>query len=115
MRAMRAVRRRPWRTALAVRFAFGARLLLPLACGAAHLRLDVYLLGTLVSSVAWTLLFAWLGLWFGETALAGLRKVRAYDQYVVAALVPVGALAWWWWRRRRAARAAARLVEGEMP
>jgi membrane protein YqaA with SNARE-associated domain len=36
-----AVERRPWRSALAVRYAFGLRVLLPLACGAAHVRADV--------------------------------------------------------------------------
>jgi membrane protein DedA with SNARE-associated domain len=105
-RLLRAVRRRPWRSALAVRFVFGLRLLLPLACGAAHLRLDIYLLGSLVSSVLWSALFAYLGFWFGEAAMQGLRQVRAYDQYVgvVAGLV---VLAWLIIRRRTRARLAA--------
>lgn len=112
-RLLRAVRRRPWRSALAVRFVFGLRLLLPLACGAAHLRLDVYLLGSLVSSVLWSALFAYLGYWFGEAAMQGLRHVRAYDQYVgVAAGLVV--LAWLMIRRRTRQRAAAagRAAEG---
>jgi membrane protein DedA with SNARE-associated domain len=104
-RTLRAVRRRPWRSALAVRFAFGARLLLPLACGAAHMRADVYLLGTLVSSAAWTTLFVYLGFWFGEAAVAALQRVREYDQYVGVAIVTLGLGSWWWWRRRRARRA----------
>lgn len=98
---LRAVRRRPWRSAMAVRFAFGARLLLPLACGAAHVRPDVYLLGSLVSSVVWSGVFAVLGYWFGEAALAALHSVRRYDQYVVGVLAGLAVLAWLMLRRRR--------------
>ena len=101
---LRAVRRRPWRTAFAVRFAFGARLLLPLACGAAHVRPGVYLLGSFVSSAAWSALFAGLGYGFGETALAALHQVRRYDQYAAGVLAGLAVLAWLMIRRRRRAR-----------
>ena len=104
---LRAVRRRPWRTAVAVRFAFGARLLLPLACGAAHVRPHVYLLGSFLSSAAWSALFAGLGYGFGETALAALRQVRRYDQYAAGVLAGLAVLAWLMIRRRRARPAGA--------
>jgi membrane protein DedA with SNARE-associated domain len=101
-RLLRAVRRRPWRSALAVRYAFGARVLLPLACGAAHVRPDVYLAATFVSSATWSTLFTLLGYWFGQAALASLARVRAYDQYVAVALVGLAVLAWLIVRRRQA-------------
>lgn len=106
-RWLRAVRRRPWGSALAVRFAFGARLLLPLACGAAHLRPDVYLVGSLVSSAVWSTVFALLGFWFGDAAVGVLHAVRRYDQYAVGVLAGLAVLAWLMIRRRRRARAAA--------
>jgi membrane protein DedA with SNARE-associated domain len=98
---LRAVRRRPWRSAFAVRFAFGARLLLPLACGAAHVRPDVYLTGSFLSSAIWSALFAALGFAFGETAVAALQQVRRYDQYAVGVLAGLGVVAWLMIRRRR--------------
>lgn len=106
-RWLRAVRRRPWGSALAVRFAFGARLLLPLACGAAHLRLDVYLLGTLLSSAVWSTVFALLGFWFGDAAVAALHAVRRYDQYAVGVLAGLATLVWLMLRRRRGRATAA--------
>ncbi|MGZ8414539.1 MAG: DedA family protein [Gemmatirosa sp.] len=104
-RWLRAVRRRPWGSALAVRFAFGARLLLPLACGAAHLRLDVYLIGSLLSSVVWSTVFALLGFWFGDAAVTVLHGIRRYDQYAVGVVAGLAVLAWLMIRRRRRNRA----------
>lgn len=111
-RLLRAVRRRPWRSALAVRYAFGARVLLPLACGAAHVRPDVYLTATFVSSVTWSTLFTLLGYWFGQTALNALAHVQRYDQYAAAAAILLALLVWMVIRRRRAAAAAAALPAG---
>jgi membrane protein DedA with SNARE-associated domain len=106
-RLLRAVRRRPWQSALAVRYAFGARVLLPLACGAAHLRPDVYLIATFVSSATWSTLFALLGFWFGQTALAVIGRVREYEQLVVGVVAGLAVLGWLIVRRRRAAAAVA--------
>ena len=116
-RWLRAVRRRPWRSALAVRFAFGARLLLPLACGAAHMRADVYLLGTLVSSVVWSALFVWLGALFGETAVGAIQVVRRYDQYAVGVVAGLVVVVWLTLRHRRQRRAAtaAAAAAGSIP
>ncbi len=101
-RLLSAVSRRPWRTALAVRYAFGARVLLPLACGAAHVRPGLYLAATFVSSVTWSTLFTLLGYWFGDAALGALAYVRAYDQYVAGAAAGLAVLVWLIARRRRA-------------
>jgi membrane protein DedA with SNARE-associated domain len=102
-RALRAVRRRPWRSALLVRFAFGARLLLPLACGAAHVSPFKYLVGSAISSIVWSALFTEVGYLFGEAAIVALRRMENYGQYVgglAAGLAVVAALIWWDRKRR---------------
>lgn len=100
-RWLRAVRRRPWGSALAVRFAFGARLLLPLACGAAHVHPFRYLVGSAISSIAWTVVFTEVGFVFGEAAIVALRRMEDYDQYVVAVAVGLAVVAWLIWRDRK--------------
>jgi membrane protein DedA with SNARE-associated domain len=81
------VRRRPWRSAFAVRFAFGARIVLPIACGAARLRLPVFLIGTAIASIVWSALFAFVGWLFGETALLVLGHIRRYEDFIAAFLI----------------------------
>jgi membrane protein DedA with SNARE-associated domain len=103
-RVLRAVRRRPWRSALAVRFAFGARVLLPVACGAAHLPLWIYLIGSAVSSIVWSVVFTEVGYLFGEAAITALRRMERYDEYVVAVLLGVGLVGLLIWRQRRQRR-----------
>jgi membrane protein DedA with SNARE-associated domain len=107
VRMLRAVRKRPWRSALAVRWAFGARLLLPIACGASHVRQTTYLIGTAVSSVLWSALFVGLGYAFGDTAVAVLAVVRRYDEWFVVAVALAVAIAWAVIQRRREAAEGA--------
>jgi membrane protein DedA with SNARE-associated domain len=110
-RLLRATRRRPWRAAFLVRWAFGLRILLPLACGAAHVRPDVYLVGSAISSVTWTLGYTFVGFWFGQAAVALLQRVREYDGVATAVVAVLAVGAWLVVRRRRqhaAARTAAR-------
>jgi membrane protein DedA with SNARE-associated domain len=101
-RLLRYVRRRPWRSAFVVRFAFGLRLLLPLACGAAHVRPDVYLVASLLGSVAWTAVYGFVGWWFGQAALAALQRVREYNALVAVVVVGLVVVGWLIVRRRRA-------------
>lgn len=81
------VRRSPWRSAFAVRFAFGARIVLPIACGAARLRLTVFLLGSAIASLVWSALFVLVGWLFGETALLVIGHIRRYEDVIAALLV----------------------------
>ena len=83
------VRRSPWRSTFAVRFAFGIRIVLPIACGAARMRLPIYLIGTALASIIWSTLFALVGWLFGETALLVLGHIRRYED-VIAGLLIVG-------------------------
>jgi membrane protein DedA with SNARE-associated domain len=85
------VRRSPWRSAFAVRFAFGARIVLPIACGAARLRLPVFLIGSAIASVVWATAFALVGWLFGETAMVVLGHIRRYED-LIAALLVVGVI-----------------------
>lgn len=111
--ALRYVRRRPWRASVLVRFAYGARYVLPLACGAARIPLPVYLLGSAASSVLWTIPFTLLGWAFGETAVAMLGQLaRVEDLMLVLILVIIAVVAWLLHRQGRIERAVQRRVVG---
>jgi membrane protein DedA with SNARE-associated domain len=85
------VRRSPWRTLFAVRFAFGVRIVLPIACGAARVRLPLFLFGTALAAVAWSLTFTLVGWLFGESAMLVLGHIRRYED-VAAGLIAVTVL-----------------------
>jgi membrane protein DedA with SNARE-associated domain len=98
------VRRSPWRSTFAVRFAFGIRIVFPVACGAARLRLPIFLTGTAIACSAWSAIFVTVGWMFGETALLTLGQLRRYEDIIAATLVAaVVAVFVVWVRRRRAA------------
>jgi membrane protein DedA with SNARE-associated domain len=81
------VRRSPWKATFAVRYAFGIRIVFPVACGAARLRLPVFLTGTAVACASWSAIFALVGWGFGETALLILGHIRRYEDVIAALLV----------------------------
>lgn len=105
---LRAVAKRPWHASFVARMAFGARLLLPLACGVAHVRPTTYFVGSLAGSAVWATVFTVIGYEFGQAAVRTLEHVRSYDRYVYAAtaVVAVAAIIVLL-RRRRARRDAA--------
>ena len=90
-----------------MRYSFGARLLLPLACGAAHVRPDVFLIGTLVSSIVLVDALRDARPLVRHSALAAIGRVRRYDQYAIGVVVGLAVVAWLMIRRRRRARALA--------
>jgi membrane protein DedA with SNARE-associated domain len=100
LRAFKIVRRHPWRSSLAVRWAYGLRLTLPIACGAARLPLPIYLIGSAVSCLTWSFVFTLLGWAFGRTTLIVLGHVRRYENYLVVAIVFLAAFAFWFVRKR---------------
>src|SRR5437773_7515870 len=87
LRSVALVRRHPWRSALAVRFAYGLRLPLPLACGVARVPILVFCIGSAVSSLVWSLIFSVLGWALGETILNLVGHVRRFEPLIGAALV----------------------------
>lgn len=100
LRALKIVRRHPWRSSLAVRFAYGLRLTLPIACGAARVPIALYLAGTAISALAWGYLFILLGWGFGATMLLLLRQVRRYEEYLILAILLTSLIALIVMRRR---------------
>lgn len=100
VRALKIVRRHPWRASTSVRFAYGLRLTLPIACGAARIPIPLYLIGSAISAVTWSFTFTLLGWGFGRTAQATLGHVRRYESYVVALIVILLALVFWLMQRR---------------
>lgn len=91
----------PWVATISARFAFGGRIILPLACGAAHVPVWVFLTGTAIASLAWSLIFATLGWWFGETAVMVLGRVKEFEGLLVGLLVMASIAAFVWIRRKR--------------
>jgi membrane protein DedA with SNARE-associated domain len=100
LRTFRIVRRHPWRASVAVRFAYGLRLTLPIACGAARLPLWIYLIGSAVSCLVWAFFFTILGWGFGRTVLIFMGHVRRYENYLIGIIILAMAIAFWLMRKR---------------
>jgi membrane protein DedA with SNARE-associated domain len=100
LRAFKIVRRHPWRSSLAVRWAYGLRLTLPIACGAARLPLPIYLIGSAISCLTWSYLFTLLGWGFGRTTLIVLGHVRRYENILILGIIVALALVFWVMRKR---------------
>jgi membrane protein DedA with SNARE-associated domain len=109
---LHAVRRRPWRASLAVRFAYGARLLLPVTCGAAEIPVTRFVIGSGVSAWVWSGIFTALGWGFGQTAVVMIGHVRRHEDQIAVGLVIVVAVIVFLvtWRNRNE---VAREIEGE--
>lgn len=106
--ALRVVRRNPLIASFLVRFAFGLRIVLPMACGAARVSLWVYVPGALLGSIAWTVLFTAVGFAAGEAAVQSVGHIGRVGEVVGAALLTVVILGLVRWDRRRRARKQAK-------
>ncbi len=107
---LRIVKRNPARASFIVRFLFGGRILLPMACGAAQVPLRMYLPVSLLGSLAWTVTYTLIGVAAGEAAEQMLGRLEAVEGVftAVGAVLIVAAVVWFVRRRsRRAARRAA--------
>jgi membrane protein DedA with SNARE-associated domain len=111
--ALAIVERHPWGASLAVRFAYGLRLPLPIACGAARVPIGLYVTGSGVSSWLWSLSFAYLGYVFGGTAVSALRFTHRLDVRLGVAVVMLVVLLVLLVRRRYIAERTARVLAGE--
>lgn len=100
VRTFKVVRRHPWRVSVAVRWAYGLRLTLPIACGAARVPLPIYLIGSAISCATWAVVFTLLGWAFGRTTLIMLGHVRRYENYLVGLIVLILAMVFWIMRER---------------
>ena len=110
LRAFKVVRRHPWRASIAVRWVFGLRIALPIACGAARVPVVLFLVASAISCFAWAAAFTALGWLFGNAAQRLLADFRRYDEWLIVALVLASAGGWQVARTRRR-RLEARAVE----
>jgi membrane protein DedA with SNARE-associated domain len=92
-RLLGAVRRHPWRASLGTRFAYGARLILPVTCGAARVPPGPFLLGSATSALVWSGLFTGLGWVFGQTAVELVGHIQHHEDIVAAILVVIVTIA----------------------
>ena len=111
--ALEIVRRHPWRASLAIRFAYGLRLPVPIACGAARLPLVLYVLASGVSCWLWSALFVLLGWKAGGAALAFLGFTSRYDVRLGFIAIVLIATLFFMRRRRRIAERTAHVLSGE--
>jgi membrane protein DedA with SNARE-associated domain len=86
------VRRHPWRASIAVRYAYGARIPLPIACGAAEIPIAQYLIGSGISCWSWGALFTAIGWVFGSTAVLLMGRIRKHEDVLAISLVIAVAL-----------------------
>lgn len=87
LRASKIVRRHPWRSSIAVRWAYGLRLTLPIACGAARVPIGIYLAGSAIGALTWGYFFTLIGWGFGATTLLLLGHVKRYEKYLVLVIL----------------------------
>jgi membrane protein DedA with SNARE-associated domain len=106
--ALRVVRRHPLKASFFVRFAFGLRIVLPIAAGAAKVRPYVYLPVSFVGSALWTAVYVAIGYAAGEAAVQAMSHVGRFGKFVGALLLVAAVLAFTRWQRRRNERKAAR-------
>ena len=111
--ALAIVERHPWRASLAVRFAYGLRLPLPIACGAARLPIGLYTIASGISCWLWAIVFAYLGLAFGGAAIAVLRFTHRLDARLGLLALILFSVLFFIMRRRFMAERTARILSGE--
>ncbi|MBA3672155.1 MAG: VTT domain-containing protein [Gemmatimonadaceae bacterium] len=111
--ALEIVRRHPWRASLAVRFAYGLRLPLPIACGAARLSFTLYTIATGISCWVWAGVFTWIGYVAGGAALRLLHFTTRLDVRLGVLAVILVVVLGFIMRRRRIAERSAKILSGE--
>jgi len=99
-RALGLVRRHQIPALLGSRLAYGLRLTIPVACGAADVPFGLFALLTALSSAVWAGLFCTIGWFAGELAVSALHDLRHYEVRAGGVLIFAGLL-FFLWRRRR--------------
>lgn len=111
LRSVALVRRHPWRASLGVRFAYGLRLPLPIACGVARVPLLVYAVGSGISCIAWSLAFSMLGWGLGRTTETLIGHVRQWEPLIGVAVVSAMIMGFFVVRRRHVADRTAKVLD----
>src|ERR1051325_2937451 len=107
------VRRHPWRAALAVRYAWGLRVPIPIACGIGRVPLYVFMIGTAISCFTWSLIFSLLGWWLGDATETLIGHVREWEPFIGTALVVAMIIGFVVVRRRRIPQRIERALDPE--
>ena len=110
--ALALVERNPWRSSLAVRFAYGLRIPVPIACGAAPVSLPVYVIASGISCWVWSALFVWLGWKAGGAALAMLGLATRWEVRLGFLAIVLIAVLFFLRRRRGIAQRTAHVLSG---
>ena len=111
LRSIKIVRRNPWRVSLAIRFAYGLRIALPIGCGVARLPLLVYAIGTGISAIVWSLIFTVLGWALGSTAETLVGHVKDWEPFIGAAFIAMMIIGYLMMRRRHTADKTADILD----
>ncbi|WP_306521994.1 DedA family protein [Gemmatimonas sp.] len=106
--ALRVVRGNPLTASFFVRFAFGLRIVLPMASGAARVPLYVFLPVSLVGSLVWTAVFTLVGYVAGEAAVQAIGHLGTAGEIAGAVVVTIAVFAFLRWQRRRRERKSER-------
>ena len=109
------VRRHPWRASLGVRFAYGLRIPLPIACGVARVPMWLFFTASAISCVVWSAVFTIVGFWLGRFAEETIGEVRRYVPMIGTVLVVLMFAGGWWMRRRHIAEKTAAVLDRERP
>jgi len=115
LRSAAIVRRHPWRSSLLVRFAFGLRIPLPIACGVARVPLWLYLTASAISCLVWSAAFTLTGWWLAQAAEGLIGEVRRYVPLFGTALVALMIAGTWWMKRRHVVEKTVRVLDRERP
>ncbi|HYK83319.1 MAG TPA: DedA family protein [Gemmatimonadales bacterium] len=84
------VQRHAARLMLAMRFAYGVRLPLPILCGVVGIAPLRFLRYNVATALIWALLFTWLGALYGAAATAAFGRVSHYETWVLLGSVLLG-------------------------
>lgn len=113
LRAAAIVRRHPWRASLLVRFAFGLRIPLPIACGVARVPMWLYFTASGISCIVWSAIFTFTGFWLAQTAEEFIGEVRRYVPLIGSILVVLMGIGYALSRRRRVAEKTVEVLDRE--
>jgi membrane protein DedA with SNARE-associated domain len=111
LRSIAIVRRHPWRSSVASRFAYGLRLAVLLACGAGRVPLRVYAVGTAISCLMWSLGFTLVGWALGRTTDRLIGEVQRFEPIIGALVVLAVVVAGVMLRRRHVADRTAEVLD----
>jgi membrane protein DedA with SNARE-associated domain len=111
LQAAAIVRRHPWRAALGVRFAFGLRIPLPIACGVARMPIWLFFTASAISCFVWSAIFSLTGFYLAQFAEGMVGQVTKYVPMIGTILVALMFAGAWWMRRRHVAEKTKRVLD----